>query len=94
MPQLKKIALAIGNTLIYRDTYDQALADLSNLMRGGVPEAAKPSAAAAAAAAPAPDRRLESIRDHLRRYRELAAQGKWADAGKELEALEAEVGKR
>ena len=99
MPQLKKIALAIGNTLIYRDTYDQALADLGNLMRGGVPEAAKPSAAAApgaapAAAAPAPDRRLESIRDHLRRYRELAAQGKWSEAGKELEALEAEVGKR
>ena len=37
---------------------------------------------------------MESIRDHLLRYRELAAQGKWAEAGKELEALEAEVGKR
>jgi len=97
MPQLKKIALAIGNTLIYRDTYEQALADLSNLMQGAVPEAARPpTAAPAAGAAPAaaPDPRLESLRTHLRRYRELASQGKWAEAGRELEAIEAEVQKR
>jgi len=31
------------------------------------------------------------VRAHLRRYRDLAAQGKWAEAGKELEAIEAEV---
>jgi len=35
--------------------------------------------------------RLETIRRHLNRYRELAGQGRWAEAGKELEALEAEV---
>jgi hypothetical protein len=34
---------------------------------------------------------LERIRGHLRRYRELSAQGRWAEAGKELEAVEAEV---
>ena len=27
----------------------------------------------------------------LRRYRELSSQGKWAEAGRELEAIEAEV---
>jgi len=37
------------------------------------------------------DQRLSRVREHLRRYRDLAAQGKWADAGKELEAIEAEV---
>jgi hypothetical protein len=37
------------------------------------------------------DQRLERVRAHLRRYRELAAQGKWAEAGKELEGIEAEV---
>jgi hypothetical protein len=37
------------------------------------------------------DRRIESIRNHLRRYRDLASQGKWAEAGKELEAIEAEA---
>jgi hypothetical protein len=30
---------------------------------------------------------------HLQRYKELAAQGKWADAGKELEAVESAVKK-
>src|SRR5678815_4889238 len=29
MPQLKKVVLAMGNTLIYRDTYEQALAELT-----------------------------------------------------------------
>jgi len=97
MPQLKKVVLAIGNTLIYRDTYEQALGDLSALMQGGVAEAAKQPAAAAdvtgVAAGPAPDRLRESIRNHLRRSRELFSQGKWSEAGKELDAIEAEVRK-
>ena len=29
MPQLKKVVLAMGDRLIYRDTFDQALADLT-----------------------------------------------------------------
>jgi uncharacterized membrane protein (UPF0182 family) len=33
MPQLKKVVLAEGNTLIYADTYDQALAQLSGAAR-------------------------------------------------------------
>jgi hypothetical protein len=32
----------------------------------------------------------EQIQNHLRRARELAAHGKWAEAGKELDAIEAE----
>jgi uncharacterized membrane protein (UPF0182 family) len=94
MPQLKKVVLAVGNRLIYADTYDQALAQLS----GGAQELIQ-QASAAAAATPAvgspgsatPDPRLARVRDHLRRYRDLAAQGKWSEAGKELEAIEAEV---
>jgi len=34
------------------------------------------------------DPKLVQVRDHLRRYRELASQGKWSEAGKELEAIE------
>jgi uncharacterized membrane protein (UPF0182 family) len=94
MPQLKKIVLAMGNLLIYADTYDQALAQLSNAMQGG--GAAAPSTTASTAPGPGPssgalNQRLESIRSHLRRYRELAGQGRWAEAGKELEAIEGEV---
>ncbi|HOL72358.1 MAG TPA: UPF0182 family protein [Bryobacteraceae bacterium] len=104
MPQLKKIALVMGNHLIYTDTYDEALAQLTAIMRGTVPpaKAPEPSQTQAAAAAPAAppaqpseaDKRLESIRQHLRRYRDLAAQGRWAEAGKELEAIESEVSRR
>ncbi|MGH9661965.1 MAG: UPF0182 family protein, partial [Bryobacteraceae bacterium] len=99
MPQLKKIVLAEGNSLIYTDTYEQALAQLA----GASPPAAAPaassttaasSATAAPAAPPASDPRVEKIRGHLRKYRELASQGKWAEAGRELEALESEAARR
>jgi hypothetical protein len=97
MPQLKKVVLAVGNRLIYTDTYDEALAQLSTgaqqLIReagtGSTPTPA-PAAVGAAPATPA-DARIQRIRDHLRRYRELAAQGRWSEAGKELEAIEAEA---
>jgi uncharacterized membrane protein (UPF0182 family) len=105
MPQLKKVVLAMGNVLIYADTYDQALAQLTASMQGStaplataVPVAATPAAQAAQAAKPAlagaADPRIEAIRMHLRRYRDLAAQGRWSEAGKELEAIDAEVTRR
>jgi uncharacterized membrane protein (UPF0182 family) len=96
MPQLRKVVLAMGNTLIYRDTYEEALAELAGI----TPASLRPSAVAQAAAPlrarrllrlPPPTMRLETIRKHLNRYRELAGQGRWAEAGKELEALESEV---
>jgi uncharacterized protein len=100
MPQLKKIVLANGNRLIYADTYDQALAQLSSGAQQLVSQATAPPVTPAA---PAPagtqtqpattDPRLVQVRDHLRRYRELASQGKWSEAGKELEAIEGLVQK-
>jgi len=97
MPQLKKIVLAVGNRLVYPDTYDQALAQLSSgaqqLIQQAAAAAPAPAAGQPAAAPPNADPRLERIRQHLRRYRELAGQGKWAEAGKELEAIESEVQK-
>ena len=93
MPQLKKVVLAAGNRLIYSDSYDQALAQLGAAAPPG--PAQQTTKVVPAAVAPvrveSGDKRLESIRNHLRRYRELAAQGKWAEAGNELEAIENEV---
>jgi hypothetical protein len=91
MPQLKKIVVAMGNTLIYTDSYEQAISELARL--GGSAAPPTPTTAATAAAtpqtpAPGPDRRIEIVRQHLERYRSLAGQGKWAEAGKELEAVE------
>lgn len=102
MPQLKKVVVAMGNLLIYTDTYDQALAQLAAFMQSSqlpaAPVTAAPAAPASAApkpvAPPAADPRIESIRLHLQRYRDLSAQGKWAEAGKELDAIQTEVNRR
>jgi hypothetical protein len=78
-----------------RDTYAEALAELAGLRSTAV---AAPVVAGAkpveAPALSAPDaERLRQIRDRLRRFRELNSQGKFSEAGKELEALEALVGR-
>ncbi len=95
MPQLKKVVLVVGERLIYTDTYEQALAELSG---GGRQPAEVPqkgtAAIAAGATGPPPsvsDKRLESVRTHLQRYKQLAGQGRWAEAGKELDAIESEL---
>jgi uncharacterized protein len=100
MPQLKKVALVRGNTLIYADTYAQAVAELQ-AAQGGKPvqvltqasSAGQPVTSSSPASAPASDPRIDNVRAHLQRYRELMGQGKWADAGKELEAVESVVRK-
>jgi uncharacterized membrane protein (UPF0182 family) len=105
MPQLKKVALAMGDKLAYADTYEQALAQLIGEVGGtgggqvpaalsnnaqtlasgagsvnAAPANANPSAVAAET--------LKSVRNHLQRYRELNSQGKWSEAGKELEEIQ------
>jgi len=91
MPQLKKVALVMGNTLVYADTYEQALAQLDAGQKGvAVPAVQTTNTAPAVVTG---DSRIEEVRAHLKRYRDFAAQGKWADAGKELEAIEAAVRK-
>jgi len=97
MPQLKKVALVRGNTLIYADTYEQALAGLQ-AAQGGKPVQilTQPTVSGqpvTSAPTPASDPRVEVVRMHLQRYRDLSAQGKWAEAGKELEAVESAVRK-
>jgi uncharacterized membrane protein (UPF0182 family) len=102
MPQLKKVALAMGNKLAYADTYEQALAQLIEDVGGkggGSPAPLTQQEGAASAnegSAPtvnqAPSAQaietLKQVRDHLQRYRELNSQGKWAEAGKELEEIQ------
>ena len=91
MPQLKKVVLAMGNRMVYADTYEQALDELTG--QSAAPAEKPASAAAAQAGAPQapPDasrRILDEIGARLRRYRELMSQGKFSEAGKEIEALE------
>jgi uncharacterized membrane protein (UPF0182 family) len=104
MPQLKKVAIAMGNRLAYADTYEQALQDLIAQTTAGVTrsEAATPmpvvsgTAPAGSALPPAATtqenaqalEKLRQVQTHLQRYRDLSAQGKWAEAGKELEQIQ------
>lgn len=88
MPQLKKVVIAMGNRLIYADSYEQALAELT----GQAAQAPRPAAAGAPAAAPPPpseaQRLLREVSGRLRRYKELMGEGRFAEAGREMEALE------
>jgi uncharacterized membrane protein (UPF0182 family) len=101
MPQLKKVALAMGNRLAYADTYEQALTQMiaqvggseatlqqpaQSLTAGQIttPQTAQPSVPSNEKAA----QTLRQIRDHLTRYRELSSQGKWEEAGRELDAIQ------
>jgi uncharacterized membrane protein (UPF0182 family) len=103
MPQLKKVALAMGNNLVYDDTYQQALAQLAGergpatRTEGAPPAPAATTTTTTSVTAPAagqqPDARISQIRDHLERYRQLVSQGKLSEAGKELEAIQSLVQK-
>jgi len=90
--------LAMGNRLVYRETYEQALAELTGSSASGGPaQTAAPSSQSQAessaattttTAPPLANPALTEVRDRLKRYRDLSAQGKWAEAGRELEAIE------
>ncbi|HEU0123270.1 MAG TPA: UPF0182 family protein [Bryobacteraceae bacterium] len=90
MPQLKKVVLAYGNELIYTDTYEQALAQLSGAQPPPVedakttPDVSRP---------PDANPRIQQLRQLMDRYRRAAQQGQWSEAGKALESLEAELRK-
>jgi hypothetical protein len=90
MPQLKKVVLAMGNRLIYRDTFEQALEELTV---GGAPpgRAAPPTASAAGSPPPAPSpaSQVPVLTDRLRKLREQAQQ-----LVREIEAIEKEAVRR
>jgi uncharacterized membrane protein (UPF0182 family) len=93
MPQLEKVVLAAGNELVYADTYPQALEMLAARQGGRSISAApaKPNAPNAPAVPSQSDSLVANIRQHIERYRSLTAQGKLADAGRELELIESLV---
>lgn len=91
MPQLKKVVVAMGNRLIYADTYEQALGELTGVQMPAPDGGAVTPAAPATATSPQQSeagRLRDQIQAHLKRYKELMAQGQFAEAGKEIEALD------
>lgn len=89
MPQLKKVVLAMGDRLIYRDTFDEALADLT-----GAAAPSNPAGTSVAAVLPSqapstktPD--VSAIADRLSRLRQQSEQ-----LTRELQDLEKELNKK
>ncbi len=96
MPQIEKVVLAAGGNLVYADTYQQGLAMLARMQGQAPPPSVSQNApvrnepnegSAQVSTAPRQDPRIGEIRDHLDRYRTLSSEGKWAEAGQELEAI-------
>jgi hypothetical protein len=85
MPQLKKVVLAMGDRLIYRDTFDQALAEL--IAAPALAPATAPSALPPAVAAS--QKNLPSLAERIHRIRDQAEQ-----LTEELEKLEKETVKK
>ncbi len=83
MPQLKKVVLAMGDRLIYRDTFDEALADLTS-----APAPATAAPAVTTAAAPS-EKNASSLAERLHQLRDQAEQ-----LAQELEKLEKETVKK
>ncbi len=76
MPQLKKVVLALGNRLIYRDTFGEALAELTGGQQR--PPAGQPATPTATPTSPpgpgSQGQRARALADRLRRLREQAQQ--------------------
>jgi uncharacterized membrane protein (UPF0182 family) len=74
MPQLKKVVLAMGDRLIYRDNFDQALAELTG---GAVPAKPGPEAAESAqspATAAPSGKNIADLAERVRKIRDQAEQ--------------------
>jgi uncharacterized protein len=85
MPQVKKVVLAMGDRLIYRDTFQQALAELTGPPASA--ETATPAVTSSPSAAPVTKgKNLPALAESLRRLREQAEQ-----LARELETLEKET---
>jgi uncharacterized membrane protein (UPF0182 family) len=88
MPQLKKVVLAVGDRLIYRDTFEEAFADLT-----GASAPAKPALAAGSTAPPpapaATPQELPALAGQIRRLREQAE-----ELARELQVLEKQADKK
>jgi uncharacterized membrane protein (UPF0182 family) len=88
MPQIKKVVLAIGDRLIYRDTFEEAFAELTGASapaKAGLAATTTVSPPAPAAAA----QELPALAGQIRRLREQAEQ-----LARELQVLEKQAEKK
>lgn len=90
MPQLKKVVLAMGDRVIYRDTFSQALAELTGSPPPGNTPATATTISTAAPPPPASNgQNSAALAERLGRLKNQAEQ-----LTRELESLEKEMQKK
>ena len=89
MPQVKKVVLAMGDRLIYRDTFDEALAELTGVPSPSAPAVGAPAVVSdATPVSAATGQASPALTERIRHLREQAEQ-----LTRELETLENETRK-
>ncbi len=89
MPQLKKVVLALGDRMAYRDTFDEALTDLIGGASPPAQAAAPAPAAAQTVSTPAKQPSVPALAERVRKIRDQAEQ-----LVRELQDLEKQAGKK
>jgi len=89
MPQLKKVVLAMGDRLIYRDNFDEALADLTGTSAPSKAAVVAAATNAAPARAPSTNQDLSALAGRLHQLQQQAEQ-----LAQELAGLEKDAGKK
>ncbi|MBI5419811.1 MAG: UPF0182 family protein [Deltaproteobacteria bacterium] len=93
MPELRRVVVSTGDQIGYGKTFEEALRQLTGKSAGiaaPTPAEATPTPSAAVrgkSPGPSTEALAREAAGHLERYRQLTAQGKHAEAGKELEEL-------
>jgi uncharacterized membrane protein (UPF0182 family) len=93
MPQLKKVVIAMGDKMVYADTYSAALAELAGIPFSP-PEPVRTAGQPVAAPTSLPQDSYVQLREIWNRYRKSLSDGRYQEAGKELERIDQLLGAR
>ncbi len=93
MPQLKKVVVAMGDKIVYADTYSAALAELAG-SRLAQPEPARSAGRQDSVTSEVARDPYSQIREVWNRYRKSLSDGRYQEAGKELERIDQLLGTR
>jgi len=94
MPELRLVVIALENRLVFGRNFDEAYAKLVGEQAIEAAPAPAPAEGEQPGASPAVadiDALIRSAASHLRAYEKASAEGRHADAGRELDALKADL---
>jgi len=92
LPEVKQIILSYGDYIVMESTFEQAMERLLELVNAGKPPAETgPGQAPGAPLVRTADELLQEFADLFKRYQEAMAAGKWSEAGRIMESIQARI---